>query len=91
MSGRYYDPQLVRPAMAYFEELARNEEQAGTVIMRPEALQPGLVLAAHLYDGEGRFLARKGAVLTSGMITRLQHLLDDRQVPVRAPDDKKTG
>jgi len=72
--GRAFDPELVRLARDYLDQNKGLDEDPPAIVGADE-LKPGMILAEHAYDTEGRFLAREGTELTDVLIRRLQAIV----------------
>lgn len=83
--GKAYDPELTPHATKYLTEYLRANEERKPIQLRSDALRPGLVLAENLYDEDGHYLARKGALLTPPMISLLRKLINNQSVAVYEP------
>ena len=83
--GVLYDPVLAGYALKYLKEMEAeaDDEEVEEVAARDLAI--GQVLAQHVHDDDGRFLARKGAVLTASMLPRIQRLAISQTVRVFRP------
>ena len=85
--GRHYDPALVPHALAYYLALQNAEREEQTAQIDVNDLEDGMVLAANVYDKAGRFLVRRGAVITIGLRDRLRNLLRNDTILVRVPNE----
>ncbi len=84
-SGKYYDPDIAGVARRLLQSDTPADEKQGVLELTIDHTQDGMVLAADVYDETGRFLARKGAVLTETMRRRLRALVRFQPVRVLAP------
>jgi response regulator RpfG family c-di-GMP phosphodiesterase len=73
-SGRAFDPELVKLTRDFLEQ-DKGMVDDPPAILGSDALTPGMILAEHAYDPEGRFLAREGTELTEVLIRRLQAIV----------------
>ncbi len=80
--GGYYDPKLVSHMIAALPFEYAEAHVDKTVSESIRELMPGAVLAENVYDNHGRFLAREGAVVTSGLLRHLQHLVGFQKVRI---------
>lgn len=84
--GQAYDPDLLPSAFHYIDELTLLAQKKKSLAVAPHDLNPGMVLAENVYDGEARFLVRRGATLTTDMIHRLQKIFNRSPAKVLVKD-----
>jgi len=93
-SGSKYDPELAEVAKNYVSE-SDEFDAADSLAVDAGELKPGMVLAEHAYDRDGRFLAREGTELTESLIRRLSDIVQGKPVKVlqeggeRGADEEK--
>ncbi len=83
--GRIYDPELVEIAIGCAGHAFVGPAEEDVRELPVQEVRPGLILAENVYDEEGRFLARSGAVLSAGMLIRMRWLLGNQRVKVQEP------
>jgi response regulator RpfG family c-di-GMP phosphodiesterase len=88
--GKYYDPDLVGHALTYVSQEIERTEAERTILVLPDELAVGQILAENVFDGEGRFLARNGAAVSANMLSLLRRLLWNSKVRIHAPDTNGT-
>lgn len=80
-SNSLYDPDLVAIAEECLAEDPGGEESPARSVPA-DTLQTGMRLARNVYDRDGRYLARQGAVLSESLAGRLRSLLGSAKVEV---------
>ncbi|MBI1317653.1 MAG: response regulator [Candidatus Hydrogenedens sp.] len=79
-TGKDFDPALVPHARRFLDSNTSLERDL-TQLLAPAVLRQGMLLAEHVFDDEGHFLACEGTELTDSLIHRLQAMV--RNVRVR--------
>ena len=90
-AGTWYDPKLAARAASAIRAIVEAEDPALTIRITAAELQPGQVIAQDVYDAQGQFLVRSGAIVTSRMLTRLQKLLVGQEIGVLAGQGALVG
>jgi response regulator RpfG family c-di-GMP phosphodiesterase len=81
--GSFFDPRIVPIALAATNTVFSEEDSAGVSHVEAHQLAAGMVLAEDVFDEEGHFLTREGAVLTKTLARRLGGLLANRRIKIR--------
>lgn len=89
--GVAFDPLLVPLAIRYVLESGTLYPHENTRLVSAQDLLEGMVLAADVFDTSGRFLARRGVVLTSRLAHRLGILLGEQKIRIVAEDKAQPG
>lgn len=86
-SGVLYDPTLAKIVLPMLVDSYR-ELSGNPVPYAPKALPEGYALAEDVYDQQGHFLARSGAIITPHLRERLSELLQGAEVYARPVANK---
>jgi response regulator RpfG family c-di-GMP phosphodiesterase len=76
------DPALFKHALTYIATLQAEQDGRQTCQLLVDQLQPGMELAERVYDDDGRYLARQGAILTPPLIEHLRRLVRGKGIQV---------
>lgn len=86
----HFDPALFKHALAYIATLLAEQDGRQTREVSADQLRPGMELAERVYDADGRYLARQGAILTPQLIEHLRRLVGTQRIHVIVSDRAAT-
>ncbi|GMW00083.1 MAG: hypothetical protein AMXMBFR84_12210 [Candidatus Hydrogenedentota bacterium] len=85
--GKHYDPDVVVYANAFVQDQKVEHAVVKTSLLEINDIRSGMVLADDVYDENGHFLMRGGAVVSPSVIRHLHHLLGSQKVAVIDPEN----